>query len=251
LRTYLADKRCIERAHPLERETMTMVETAPIACTLRLGELRERLAWIGTLNRDALRSYERRDLALDLCYAPGAVDRIREMVRNEAACCSFLTFDMREGRDEIQLTITAPEAAREAADALFEQFVAGAPSPPNGGSTGASTLSEAMPPSAGIQTAAKAASFTAVTLATGAVACGACCVLPFALPAAALASAGSVLAWLAGAYAWITGVALLAVLGAWAWIAWDTARSQRRPAASTLYVMTAATILTAVAALWP
>jgi hypothetical protein len=214
---------------------MTMVETPPIACTLRPGELRERLAWIGTLNRDALRGYERRDLALDLRYAPQAVDRIREMIRNEAACCSFLTFDMHEGREEIRLTITTPEDAREAADMLFEQFVAGASSPPpHGGSSPTSPLSEATP-----------------TLATGAVACGACCVLPFALPAAALASTGSVLAWLAGAHAWITGLALFSVLGAWAWIAWDTARSQRRLAQSTVYVMTAATLLTAVAVLWP
>jgi hypothetical protein len=231
---------------------MTMVETPPIACTLRPGELRERLAWIGTLNRDALRGYERRDLALDLRYAPQAVDRIREMIRNEAACCSFLTFDMHEGREEIRLTITTPEDAREAADMLFEQFVAGASSPPpHGGSSPTSPLSEATPYPRGVQTGAKAASFTAATLATGAVACGPCCVLPFALPAAALASTGSVLAWLAGAHAWITGLALFSVLGAWAWIAWDTARSQRRLAQSTVYVMTAATLLTAVAVLWP
>jgi hypothetical protein len=228
-----------------------MVETAPIACTLRPGEFKDRLAWIGTLNREALRGYERRDLALDLRYAQEAVDRIREMIRSEAACCSFLTFDMHEGRGEIQLTITAPEAAREAADMLFEQFLAGAGSPHHGSSDATSALSEATPQPTGTQSAAKAVSLTAATLATGAVACGACCVLPFALPAAALASTGSVLAWLAGAHAWITGLALVAVLGAWAWIAWDAARSQRRPARSTLYVMTAATILTTVAVLWP
>jgi hypothetical protein len=134
---------------------------------------------------------------------------------------------------------------------LFEQFVVGVGSPPQGSSGATSTLSQATLQPTGTQTGAKAVSLTAVTLATGAVACGACCVLPFALPAAAMASTGSILAWLAGAHAWVTGSALLAVLVAWAWLAWDTARSQRRPARSTLYVMTAATILTAVAVLWP
>jgi hypothetical protein len=39
----------------------------------------------------------------------------------------FLTFDLYEEATEIRLTITAPEAAPEAVDTLFEQFVAAAP----------------------------------------------------------------------------------------------------------------------------
>ena len=39
---------------------MTIVEAAPIACTLAPGEYKDRLAWIAAMNRDALRSYERR-----------------------------------------------------------------------------------------------------------------------------------------------------------------------------------------------
>jgi len=34
---------------------------------------------------------------------------------------------MGEGLDEVRVTITAPEAARKAADELFEQFVASVP----------------------------------------------------------------------------------------------------------------------------
>jgi hypothetical protein len=68
---------------------MTVVETPPIACTLAPGAFKDRLAWIRALTKDALRSHARRDLTLDLVYAPEARDRVREMVRNERACCPF------------------------------------------------------------------------------------------------------------------------------------------------------------------
>jgi hypothetical protein len=228
----------------------TTIETPPIACTLAPSEFKDRLAWIDTLTRDALRGHERRDLVLDLWYAPEAVERVREMVRNERACCSFLTFELRELPNEIRLTIAAPEAARETADMLFEQFVARAP---------ASSACACAPPSAskgtsllaGKELGAKAAGLTAVTLAAGAVACGACCVLPFALPAAVLAGSGSILALLANAHAWVTGVSILAVIGAWSVIVWQAVRSRRRPAVSTLYMMVGATALLSIAVLWP
>jgi hypothetical protein len=230
--------------------TMTMTEAPPIACTLASGAYKDRMAWIGTLTRDALRSHERRDLILDLRYAPEARDRVREMVRNEQVCCSFLAFDLREEPSEILLTITAPEAARAAADMLFEQFVEAEPAQ--------SACACAGPPASGAATpviqkqpGTKAAGLAAMTLATGAVACGACCVLPFALPAAVLATTGGILAWFANMHVWITGLAILAVLGAWGWIAWQTHRTRRRQAASTIYVMMAATGLLAVAMLWP
>jgi hypothetical protein len=105
-------------------------KTRPIACTLTSGYFKDRIAWIGELTRDALRSYERQDLILDLQYAPEAAGRVREMVRKERECCAFLTFELHEDVDEIRLTITAPEQAREAAEQLFEQFVASAPTKP-------------------------------------------------------------------------------------------------------------------------
>jgi hypothetical protein len=225
-----------------------MTETSPIACTLAPGAFKDRMAWISALARDALRSHERRDLVLDLRYAPEARDRVREMVRNEQACCAFLTFDLREAPDQIRLIVTAPEAARAAADGLFQQFVAAEPGQSACSCPGPSTDASGGPVK---QPGTKAAGLTALTLATGAVACGACCVLPFALPAAALAGAGSILALGAGAHAWVTGLAILAVVGAWGWIAAQTVRTRSKPAPSTLYVMGAATALTGVAVLWP
>jgi hypothetical protein len=76
------------------------------------------------LNREALLDHERRDLILKLRYAPEAYSRVQEMVRGKQKCCAFLDYDRRESTHDVRLTITAPEEAREAAEALFETFVA-------------------------------------------------------------------------------------------------------------------------------
>ena len=226
---------------------MSIVEAAPIACTLTSGEHKDRVSWIAALNRDALRGHKRRDLVLELRYAPEARARVNEMVRNEQACCGFLAFDLHEAEGEIRLAITAPEAAREAADSLFEQFLARAAAPSCACASQAPAVKAFSKEPAG----AKAVGVTAVTLSTGAVACGACCVLPFALPAAVLASTGPLLAWLVGIHKWVTVLAILAVVGAWGWVAWQSWRARRRPAASTLIMMTLSTVLLTVAVLWP
>jgi hypothetical protein len=166
---------------------MTTPDTPPIACTLAPGDYPARLAWIAKLAFDGLRSSERRDLVLELHYALEAADRVREMVRRERACCAFLTFDLQETSEEIQLIIRAPEEARGAVDMLFAVFA-----------------------SAAMKKTEKAARTAA--------------------PAVVLAGAGSILAWFAGAFAWMTGA---------------------RPATSTLYLMAVATVLLAVALLWP
>lgn len=227
---------------------MTIVEASPIACTLASGAFKDRLAWIAALNKDALRKYQRRDLVLKLTYAPEARERVREMVRNEQACCAFLAFELHEAGNEIRLTVTAPETAREAADALFEQFVANASAP---SSCACASSAPIVKIPAKEPPGSKAAGVTAVTLSTGAVACGVCCVLPFALPATVLASAGSLLALLVKMHVWVTILAILSVVGAWGWIAWQTRRTSRKPAISTLFMMGAATMLLTVAVLWP
>jgi len=101
------------------------------------------------------------------------------------------------------------------------------------------------------QPKAKVARGAAALAATGAVACGVCCVLPFALPAAMLAVTGGFLAWFAGLMPWITGLAALAVVGAWIWVGLQTMRTRRRPARSTLVIMAASSMLLATALAWP
>ena len=87
------------------------------------GDYRERLAWIAGLARDGLLGVSRDDLRLELRYAREAPDRVREMVCKEQTCCAFLDFELAESDTDVQLTITAPERARDVADAMFEQFV--------------------------------------------------------------------------------------------------------------------------------
>lgn len=104
---------------------MSEIDRAPpIACTLDIGSFKARLAWISDLNARALTTSRRSDLALTLEYRREALDDVRKLVRGEQACCAFLDFRLDERGDKLILTVTAPEAARVAADMLFEQFEA-------------------------------------------------------------------------------------------------------------------------------
>ena len=98
----------------------------------------------------------------------------------------------------------------------------------------------------------KAVGVGSILATTGAVlGCAACCVVPLAFPVLALGASGAVLAWFAGAHMWITGVALLIVLAAWAWLAWRTFRRGHPLARSTVIMMTLSTLMLALALLWP
>jgi hypothetical protein len=98
-------------------------DALPIARTRQSGSYQERLAWIAVLARDGLHAVNREDLRLELRYAPDVATRVREMVRKEQECCGFLNFDLTETEEDVRLTITAPQRARQVADMLFEQFV--------------------------------------------------------------------------------------------------------------------------------
>jgi len=98
---------------------------------------------------------------------------------------------------------------------------------------------------------AKAAGATALTLSVGGLACGACCVLPFTLPATILASTGSLLSALIHMHWWLTLLSVTAVVGAWGWIARQMRRTRRKPSLTTLAMMTASTLLMTVSLLWP
>jgi len=91
----------------------------------------------------------------------------------------------------------------------------------------------------------------ALTMATGAAACAACCILPLAIPALALAGIGSGFALLARISSGFTYLAIIATAGAWIWIVRQSIRSRAKPAPATLYLVGAATALVAVAVLWP
>jgi hypothetical protein len=87
--------------------------------------------------------------------------------------------------------------------------------------------------------------------ATGALACAACCILPFALPAAALAVAGGALAWLASVYHGAIIAAAVLVAAASIWVAAQSLRTRKRPAATTVLVTLGASAMLALAYSWP
>jgi len=95
--------------------------------------------------------------------------------------------------------------------------------------------------------AAGAAAFTALA----AAACTGCCILPFTLPAAILAVAGSSIALLDQAHVWMTWLAVAFGAGAWLWIGWQAWRHSRRVARSTLVMMVLASLLAGGEASWP
>ena len=98
---------------------------APIACTLEAGDYKARLAWIAALNAEALRGAVLHGLRLELTYAAAARERVRQMVRQEQACCAFLGFEVREDAEAIRVTIEAPEGVRDAIETVFAPFRSG------------------------------------------------------------------------------------------------------------------------------
>jgi hypothetical protein len=96
----------------------------PIACTLGPADYQARARWIADLNQRSLRSHRRDDLALHLVYDADALPDVEELVRQEAACCAFLGFQVEQDASSVHLTVTAPQDARIAADTLFEDFIA-------------------------------------------------------------------------------------------------------------------------------
>lgn len=94
----------------------------PIACTLGASDFQARVAWIADLNRQSLLSEHREDLRLTLIYRRSARHQVEEMITRERECCAFLKFAVSDIEDGVLLTITAPEAARDAMDAVFAPF---------------------------------------------------------------------------------------------------------------------------------
>ncbi|MBT2325730.1 hypothetical protein J7E62_25700 [Variovorax paradoxus] len=102
---------------------MQAVEAAPIACTLDMGAMGERLGDIQRLTRRHLRFYRLEGLTLYLAYYREAADEVTRLVGLERACCAFLEFDLQIQHDSVELSITAPEEACDGAKWLFAKFM--------------------------------------------------------------------------------------------------------------------------------
>ncbi len=233
-----------------------MTDTPAIACSLEAGDYQQRLAWIAGINGQHLREQHREGCSLTLIYAPAAASLVREMVRRERACCAFLAFTLNDSAEWVELTITVPEVQSENADVLLAPFLEPGSGDVGGccAGGGCEGVKDVAPPgdqSESSPTQKSALGALSTVVATGALACGVCCVLPFAFPAVALTSAGGLLAWLGRAHGWFTGIAILVVLSGWIWI-WRQAASRRaRASRSALRLMMIATSVAMLAAMWP
>lgn len=87
----------------------------------------------------------------------------------------------------------------------------------------------------------KAAPRAALLSSGGALACAACCVLPIAFPAIALAFGGALLTWIGVATKVTFVIALASVVGSWTWVAYRAWASGKRTPRTTLLMMSAAT----------
>jgi hypothetical protein len=98
---------------------------SPIACTLNAAALRERLAEIGTLGRDALNGVETPDpghAVLRFSADPLTREHLEALVAAEAQCCAFMTFDLRVPDGELVLELAAPAGAEPVLDDLVAAF---------------------------------------------------------------------------------------------------------------------------------
>jgi hypothetical protein len=105
-------------------ETTHPPPSAAIACSLTPGGLAQRLAGIAELNGAFLRTYRQDGRVLELTYTRTALPQVREMIRREAECCSFLRFELAEEGDLVQARITAPNVPGSTA-VLFAPFLVG------------------------------------------------------------------------------------------------------------------------------
>lgn len=97
----------------------------PLACTLELNEMGQRLDRLRRLADNSLKSHQLQGNVLRLAYKLEAAAEVKAVVDLERDCCRFLDFHLEEGAAGVELTITAPEGIGAAAEWLFAQFMPG------------------------------------------------------------------------------------------------------------------------------
>ena len=101
---------------------------APVACDLTNAEdtLAERLAEYRRLFDQALVGRESTETATTFRFAarPGVRDWVLDLVRREAACCPFLTYEVDDVGEQIVWTTSGGLGASDLA--VFDEFLAGA-----------------------------------------------------------------------------------------------------------------------------
>jgi len=95
--------------------------TVPIACTLDVNELPDRLAeWRHLAEHAVDRADIDQGVRVRFGRSVSAAD-VADLAAREQGCCSFFTFTIHIAADGTTLDVTAPADARELVRALFDQ----------------------------------------------------------------------------------------------------------------------------------
>jgi hypothetical protein len=93
----------------------------PLACSLDASALEGRLAEIQAVGQAALIAAEPPG-TLRFRAAPGTRQRLEQIIAAEAECCPFLSLELTEHKEELRLTVSAPEGADAVAAELVQAF---------------------------------------------------------------------------------------------------------------------------------
>jgi hypothetical protein len=101
-----------------------MPRDLPIACSLSAAELPQRLADMAAIGRaDLLSSHAAGGRALlRFRRGPDTRRRLEAIVAAEAECCAFLTMELGETADAVELGIGAPDGAEPVLDDIVAAF---------------------------------------------------------------------------------------------------------------------------------
>jgi hypothetical protein len=100
-----------------------MSSETPIACSLSADELPSRLAEMRGIGMDALLSVDA-DGVMHFRADHQTRERLEAVIAAESSCCAFLSFDLRDEREELVLSIAAPEGAEPLGRDLVAAFAA-------------------------------------------------------------------------------------------------------------------------------
>ncbi|WP_406726495.1 hypothetical protein WJ438_20135 [Streptomyces sp. GD-15H] len=106
-----------------------MTTWVPQSCTLPTAEQPLRVAEFDALFTERLIGTSRPDrlrLELVLTGGKGVEETVRELVARESGCCSFFTFTLHPGPEQIRLDVVVDGAHEAVLDALHERAAAAA-----------------------------------------------------------------------------------------------------------------------------
>ncbi|MCA1681134.1 MAG: hypothetical protein LC777_20420 [Actinobacteria bacterium] len=102
-----------------------MPTDVPIACTLTVTQMPERLAQFRALGDDALlssNSTESCEAMLRFRRSPQVRERLEALIAAESECCAFLRFDLIDEPDVLLLKLAAPEGGEPVIQELVSAF---------------------------------------------------------------------------------------------------------------------------------